>query len=161
VKDTTVVHVDTTIHVDTTRVSRHAPERVSDSAGRAGLSWGRAPAGLPEGARAAVVRGDPTKPAPFVMRADLPAGYEVPPHWHPTSEKVRVLEGTLLMGRGRQWRTPDLQAMNPGAVGTIAARQPHYVQAKTRALIEIQSVGPFEITYVNPKDDPRLAPIQH
>jgi len=55
------------------------------------LKWGDSPPGLPAGAHAAVVSGDPGKAEPYVLRAQLPANYRIPPHWHPTTENITVL----------------------------------------------------------------------
>src|SRR5262249_14626957 len=63
------------------------------------IKWGPAPPALPAGAKAAVLAGDPGKAGPFVIRAQLPDGYKVPPHWHPTDENVTVLKGTFMMGK--------------------------------------------------------------
>jgi hypothetical protein len=160
VKDTTIVHADTSVDVDTLSKTSHIPAGAEDSGSPATLNWVRQPPGLPSGGRLAVVRGDPAKPGPFTIRVDLPNGYLVPPHWHPASERVKVLEGTLLMGEGRQWSDRSLRPLGPGQATTVAARQPHYVKAKGRTMAEIRGTGPFEITYVNPADDPRKAPIQ-
>src|SRR5688572_14835574 len=63
----------------------------------------RAPPSLPPGAEVAVLAGDPSKSGmAFTIRAKLPDGYTVPPHWHPTDENVTVLKGTLLIGRGNK-----------------------------------------------------------
>jgi hypothetical protein len=160
VKDTTIVHADTSVDVDTLRKTSHIAAGAEDSGGRATLDWVRQPPGLPSGGRLAVVRGDPSKAGPFTIRVDLPDGYQVPPHWHPTSETIKVLEGTLLMGEGREWSDRSLQPLGVGQKAIVAARHPHYVRAKGRTMAEIRSTGPFEITYVNPADDPRKAPIQ-
>jgi anti-sigma factor ChrR (cupin superfamily) len=162
VKDTTIVHADTSVDVDTIRKTSHIPAGAEDSggSGSGSLNWVRQPPGLPNGGRLAVVRGDPSKAGPFTIRLDFPSGYHVPPHWHPTSERIKVLEGTLLMGEGREWSERSLRALGTGQETTVAARQPHYVRAKGRTMVEIRSTGPFEITYVNPADDPRKAPIQ-
>jgi len=159
VKDTTVVRSDTSVDVDTVRRVSGTTSTARDSARAAALNWGPQPPGLPRGARVAVVRGDPTKAGPFTLRADFPDGYEIKPHWHPASERVEVLQGMLLKGEGRDWRSASLQPFGPGQVTTVAARHPHFVRAKGRTMIEIQSTGPFEITYVNPTDDPRRSPI--
>src|SRR4051794_34480543 len=58
------------------------------------IKWGPAPPGLPPGASAAVLMGDPTKAVPYVIRAKLPDGYKVPPHWHSVAENVTVIQGT-------------------------------------------------------------------
>jgi hypothetical protein len=160
VKDTTIVHADTTVDVDTVRKTSHIAAGAEDSAGPGALQWGRQPPGLPVGGRAAVVRGDPSKTGPFTIRLDLPNGYQVPPHWHPTSERIRVLEGTFLVGDGRTWSNKSLRPLRAGQETTVAARHPHYVEAKGRTMVEIRSTGPFEITYVKSTDDPRQAPIQ-
>src|SRR5262249_14324299 len=55
------------------------------------IKWGPAPPALPAGAKIAVLAGDPSKAGPYVMRAQLPDGYKVPPHWHPVDENVTVL----------------------------------------------------------------------
>src|SRR5689334_19970538 len=54
------------------------------------LKWMDGPPGLPAGAKFAVISGDPGKDGMFTIRAKLPANYAVPPHHHPTDEKVSV-----------------------------------------------------------------------
>jgi len=159
VKETTIVRADTAVDVDTLRNPSHIAAGTEDSAGPGALQWGPQPPGLPAGARVAVVRGDPSKVGPFTLRADFPDGYEVKPHWHPTRERIRVLEGTFLMGDGRDWRSANLRPLTAGHETSVAASHPHYMRAKGRTMIEIRSTGPFEITYVNPTDDPRKSPI--
>ena len=67
------------------------------------MKWAPAPPALPPGAQAVVLAGDPGKEGIFVIRLKLPAGYRVPPHWHPSDELVTVLSGTLQVG-GRKGR---------------------------------------------------------
>jgi hypothetical protein len=129
----------------------------ADSATDAGLTWGPAPPGLPVGARVAVISGDPGKAGPFTIRVDMPPDYTVRPHHHPSSETVRVLEGTLHLGHGAKWNDQAMKAVAPDAPVTMAAKKPHFVHAASRVVLEIQSTGPFAITYVDPKDDPRTA----
>ena len=68
------------------------------------LKWGDAPPGMPAGMRAAVVSGDPSQAQPYVLRAQLPANYRIPPHWHPTTENITVLSGYGCAGHGREVR---------------------------------------------------------
>ncbi len=126
----------------------------------AAINWGPAPPFLPAGAQAAVLDGDPSKPGPFRLQLDLPEGYQVRPHHHPMSEQVRVLEGTLLLGRGKEWADDKMSALAVGEEASVAPKEPHFIRAKERAVIEVRGTGPLEITYVNPADDPRKAPIQ-
>ena len=119
------------------------------------LKWGPAPPGLPAGARLAVVDGDPTKPGPFTVHLLLPSRYSIAPHSHPTDETITVIRGTFRYGMGNTWDTKSMQALTRGASGTMKAGENHYARAVGRTEISIQSTGPFEINYVNPKDDPR------
>ena len=132
-----------------------ASTATADTAADGGLTWGAPPPGLPAGARVAVVSGDPGKAGPFTVRVDMPPDYSVRPHFHPTSETVRVIEGTLHLGHGAKWDEGAMKAVAPDAPVTIAAKKPHFVHAASRVVLEIQSTGPFAITYLDPKDDPR------
>ena len=132
-----------------------ASTATADTANDGGLTWGPVPPGLPAGARAAVVSGDPTKAGPFTVRVDMPPDYAIRPHHHPTSEQLRLLEGTLHLGHGAKWEEQGMKAMAADQPVTIAAKKPHFLHAASRVVLEVQSTGPFAITYVNSKDDPR------
>ena len=119
------------------------------------LKWGAAPPGLPSGAQIAVLEGDPGKAGAFAIRAKFPDGYKVPPHWHPTDERVVVLQGTLLLGMGAKVDMPSMHALTVGGYAKMPAKANHYAAAKGETIIQISGAGPFEITYVNPSDDPR------
>jgi quercetin dioxygenase-like cupin family protein len=119
------------------------------------LHWGPGPASLPAGARMAVVSGDPTKPGPFEIQLDLPDGFSVAPHFHPTDEHQTVLLGAFGHGMGD---TPDATSMtwlHKGESGVIPANAHHYAMARGRTIVAVSSTGPFVVTYVNPADDPR------
>jgi hypothetical protein len=127
----------------------------ADTAGAGGLTWGPAPPGLPTGSRVAVVSGDPAKAGPFTLRVDMPPDYAIRPHHHPTSEELRLLEGTLHLGHGAKWDEKAMKAMATDKPVTIGAKKPHFLHAASRVVLEVQSTGPIAITYVDPKDDPR------
>lgn len=119
------------------------------------VTWGPAPPGLPPGAELAVLSGDPAAAQPFTIRAKLPAGYVVPPHWHPTTENVTVIQGTLLLGMGEKFDEAAMKALPVGSFAVMPKEMRHYAKAKDATVIQIHGIGPFEINYVNPKDDPR------
>jgi hypothetical protein len=127
----------------------------TDTGADAGLAWGPAPPGLPAGARVAVVSGDPAKAGPFTIRVDMPPDYTVRPHYHPASETLRLLEGTLHLGQGEKFDQQAMKAVPAGQPVTMGAKEPHFVHAASRVVLEVQSTGPFAITYVDKKDDPR------
>jgi hypothetical protein len=119
------------------------------------LTWGNPPPGLPAGAKVAVVSGDPSQPMPFVIRVQTPAGYRIAPHWHPTTENVTVLSGTVAIGMGETADPNTMQALGPGGFAALPAEMRHSFMARTAATIQVHGTGPFAITYVNPADDPR------
>ena len=114
-----------------------------------------APPGLPKGAKVAVLQGDPAAPGVFTMRVMLPAGYRVPPHFHPADENVTVLQGELYMGVGEAFDESKSHSLGAGAFGTMPAGMRHYAFTKAETVFQVHGMGPWGITYVNPKDDPR------
>jgi hypothetical protein len=122
------------------------------------LKWGGPPPGIPAGAKMAVVSGDPTKEGEFTIRARLPANYVVPPHNHPTDEKVSVKSGgPLTYGMGDKMDKSNAGSLEKGYHVTMGAKMNHWVSTTDATEIEISGMGPFAITYVNPADDPRNA----
>ena len=122
----------------------------------ASLKWGPAPPSLPSGAQMAVVFGNPGKAgAPYVFRAKLPDGYKGPPHWHPSDENVTVLKGTLLIGTGDKFDAAALEEVPVGSFMRMPKTTRHFAAAKGETILQLHGIGPFEITYVNPADDPR------
>ena len=118
------------------------------------LKWGDAPPSLPPGAKMAVVQGDPTQAQPFVVRAQVPAGYKVPPHWHPGDENITVLSGTVALGMGEQFDESKMTTVPVGGYASLPAEMRHYFMAKTATTFQVHGMGPFVVNYVNPADDP-------
>ncbi len=119
--------------------------------------WGLAPSVFPKGARMAVVSGDPGKAGPFTIELAMPAGYRIPPHFHPTAEMVTVKKGTLLVGMGNTFDVSKAKAMQVGDSGSIPANAHHFAAVKVATFITVSAMGPFAMTYVNPADDPQKA----
>lgn len=119
------------------------------------VKWGPGPDALPPGAQLAVMAGDPAKPGFVSLRAKMPAGYKVPPHWHPTDEHVTVLSGTFLLGEGDTMDPKKANVLKAGGYINAPANMHHFAIAKTPVILQIDMIGPFGITYVNSIDDPR------
>ena len=117
-----------------------------------GLTWGDAPPVLPAGAKMAVVSGDPSKAELYAIRVQMPAGYKIAPHWHPTDEHVTVLSGTFGLGMGETFgQVKDLPA---GGYALLPADMRHFAMAVTATTVQVDGMGPFAINYVNAADDP-------
>jgi quercetin dioxygenase-like cupin family protein len=123
----------------------------------ADLKWGAAPPSLPAGAKVAVLEGDPTKEGPFTIRLEMPAGYKIPAHTHPTAEHVTVISGTLNLGMGPKFDETTIKEMPAGAYAVMPSGMQHFAGSKTGCVVQVHGTGPFAVTYVNPADDPRGA----
>jgi quercetin dioxygenase-like cupin family protein len=119
------------------------------------IKWGPAPAVLPPGAEAAVLLGDPSKQGLFVLRLKFPAGYRVAPHTHPVDEVVTVISGTFHEGMGETFDRRKAQAFPAGSFFARPPGMAHYVLMEEETVIQISTNGPWGLTYINPKDDPR------
>lgn len=122
------------------------------------LNWGPAPPFFPAGARFAVLQGDPSQAGVYTIRLEMPAGYTIRPHFHPTDEHVTVMSGTLILGMGDSVRTRGANVLTSGAFITATAQAHHFAVARGKTVVQVHGEGPFLITYINPKDDPRGAP---
>jgi quercetin dioxygenase-like cupin family protein len=120
----------------------------------ADIQWADAPPILPAGAKAAVLDGDPSKPGYFAMRLKMPDGYKIMPHWHPNMERLTVISGTLNMGLGDTFDESKGHAMSAGTYGSIQPNVHHFAWATGETEIQITTLGPWKLVYVNPKDDP-------
>jgi ketosteroid isomerase-like protein len=120
----------------------------------AAVKWMDVPPFLPKGAKLAVLVGDPSKPEPFTIRLQMPDGYKIAPHTHPTDEHVTVMSGVFKAAMGEKWDDKALGDFAPGSYANMAAGMPHYAQAKGATVVQVHGVGPFVVNYINPADDP-------
>lgn len=118
------------------------------------LQWGPAPAVFPPGAKMAVVSGDPGKAGPFAVELAMPNGYKVPPHFHPSDERIEVRQGTLLVGMGDSVDAANMKPMKLGDTHTMPAGTHHFATARGATVIAVSAQGPFGMTYVHAADDP-------
>lgn len=119
------------------------------------VAYQAGPPSLPEGAQFAVLYGDPSAEGLFAMRLKLPDGYAIPPHIHPKPEAVTVISGAFLLGAGEE---ADHEATTRLEAGSFFAMEPgmaHYAVTDGETVVQLNSVGPWGIEYINPEDDPR------
>ncbi len=119
------------------------------------VKWGPAPPSLPPGAQAAVLLGSPAKEGPFVLRLKFPSGFAVPPHRHSKDEFLTVISGRLGIGAGEKLDRAAAKALPPASFVHLPAGMPHYALADGETVVQINGIGPFDVTYIDPKDDPR------
>ena len=119
------------------------------------VQWGPAPPSLPPGAQAAALLGGPAKEGPFVIRLKFPAGFVVPPHRHSKDELVTVISGRFLISSGETMDRAAMKGLAPGSFVHLPAGMPHYAAANGETVVQINGMGPFDVVYIDPNDDPR------
>ena len=102
-----------------------APSHVSMTP--ASITWMDGPPSLPKGGKMAVLEGDPSKKGFFVLRARLPDGYRIAPHWHLTTERITVLSGTFHIGMGDTFDASKADAIPAGGYVSMPPKRHHYV----------------------------------
>ncbi len=106
------------------------------------------------GSHMAVIAGDPEKVgASFTIRIKA-NGLKVPPHWHPTDEHITVLSGAFLVATGEKFDASALHEMKPGAYAMMPKKTPHFALMRGETIIQVHGIGPFQVIWVNPEDDP-------
>jgi uncharacterized RmlC-like cupin family protein len=118
------------------------------------LQWMPAPAALPKGAQMSVLSGDPTKAGSFTIRLKAPAGYKIPAHRHPTAERITVISGDFHFGMGDKLDEAKAEKLGSGGFVDLPAKMNHFAFMSTETVVQIDSEGPFAITYANPAEDP-------
>jgi quercetin dioxygenase-like cupin family protein len=137
-----------------------APAFSADMAGSiymnpADIKWGDAPPVFTKGAKMTVLQGDPGKEGPFVARMRVPANYKIAPHWHSKDEDLTVISGTFYLGEGDKMGTGHAHAIRAGGFHHLPAKTHHFAWSKGgEAVVQINGMGPFDLTYVDPEDDP-------
>ena len=119
------------------------------------IKWGAGPAALPHGAESVVLYGDPSKEGLFAMRVKVPKGYRIPPHTHSKPEIVTVISGATRLGMGETADEEKTQSFKQGGFMAMPPGTAHFVYVDEDTVIQLNSVGPWEIHYINPADDPR------
>jgi quercetin dioxygenase-like cupin family protein len=92
---------------------------------------------------------------PFTVRLKFPANYELPAHFHPAIEHVTVLSGTFNMGSGDRLDKKQTTALSTGSVLIMPPEMKHYAWTDKETIVQLTGTGPWGITYVDPKGDPR------
>jgi quercetin dioxygenase-like cupin family protein len=119
------------------------------------IKWGPAPPSLPAGAQGAVLLGSPAKDGPFVIRLKFPSGFIVPPHRHSKDEVVTVISGQFVITPGEKVDRAAMKSLPAGSFFHMPAGMAHYAWAESESVVQVSGMGPFDVIYIDPKDDPR------
>src|SRR3546814_14321955 len=92
---------------------------------------------------------------PYMTLCRSPAGYKIPPTSHPRPELGTVISRAFHVGMGetadaaKAWRLPA------GSYFSFDPGMNHYAHVEEESVVQLSSVGPWAINYVNKADDPR------
>lgn len=117
------------------------------------IKWDAAPPDLPKGAEMTVLHGDPTKKGVFTARLKMPSGYKIPPHWHSRDEQLTIVAGNLVLHMGDTMEAPAT-TLAAGGFHFLPAKSHHAAETTEETIVQIDGMGPFDIHYLNPADNP-------
>lgn len=118
------------------------------------IKWGAAPAGLPQGAKVALLQGNPSASGRYVIRMQLPANYKIPFHSYPQAMDVTVVSGTLYAASTQTFEKKKAFVIKPGDFYHLPALTPQFLFTKGETVLEIHGEGPYDIKYANVAEDP-------
>ena len=118
------------------------------------LEWADEPS-LPKGAKVALISGNPDAAGVFMAYLKFPADYEIPPHTHPYAELITILKGSAGNGVGEKFDSDKGDVLQAGSSFTLPAKTPHFMWTDEEVVVLLVATGPWNITYTDPKDDPR------
>lgn len=117
--------------------------------------WFPTPSILPSGGKLAVVSGNPFGAGTFTLEFNMPDGYTIPPHTNPSSERVQVQSGALIVGVGRKIDRRKSIELHVGDTTTAPAGVPHWSIARGETRLTItEASGPYGIAYMSVRDEP-------
>jgi quercetin dioxygenase-like cupin family protein len=91
-----------------------------------------------------------------VIRVKVPADVKLMPHRHPEDRVYMVVSGVFYIGLGDTFDAGKLAAYPPGSVIVLPGGTSHFHWAKSGEYVtQVTGIGPLDIEYVDPKDDPR------
>ena len=121
------------------------------------IQWKEGPPSLLPGAKSAVLEGDMTKAGPFTVRLRLPNDYHISAHTHPAIEHVTIISGSMKLAMGDQLDRAAAHTLPAGSFAVMPTGMRHAAWFEGETIIQIHGIGPWEINYLNPADDPRTA----
>src|SRR6202051_3004636 len=101
------------------------------------VKWGAPPPVFPPGAKFAVIAGDSAATGLVTVRFEMPAGYMILPHFHPTDEHITVLKGSFSIGMGDVLDKAHALTLSPGGYAVAMAGMHHYAYTTSGATIQV------------------------
>jgi len=117
--------------------------------------WEKGPDFLESGAEMQPLEKETKEKGMSSIKIKLPEGYKIPPHWYKDKVRIDVLSGVLYMGSGDRLDKENAKPVKAGNFRVLPPEMHSYGFVDGPAIIKLTTVAPWDIKYVNPKDDPR------
>lgn len=117
-------------------------------------SWGK-PKTLPPGAHDYLLSGNPGKSGLYTFRFELPAHYKIPPFLLTSTSYITVISGKLYVGEGNEFVKSNQHVLPAGSYVVAPANKPLYFWTKEKTILQFHGIGPVDVNYIIPSDDPR------
>ena len=117
------------------------------------MKWDAAPPDLPKGAEMAVLHGDPSKKAPSRCASRCPPATRSRRTGTRKDEQLTILSGTFVLHMGDTMEAPAT-TLAAGGFHFLPGKMHHAAEAKGETIVQIDGMGPFDIHYLNPADNP-------
>ncbi len=115
------------------------------------IQWKPIP-NLPKGAYVAILEGNPSNLGPFTIREKIPPHFKLLSHYHTTAEHVTVLSGVFYTNGGDHFTKIGGHRLTAGSYSVNPPKFHHFGWTEDQgAVIQINGVGPWTRTYLNPK----------
>jgi hypothetical protein len=62
-----------------------------------------------------------------------------------------------MLGFGERMKRAGMHELTTGSYVTLPREMPHFNLIKGETILQVHGIGPYDIIYVNPDDDPRAA----
>jgi quercetin dioxygenase-like cupin family protein len=120
------------------------------------ITWAPGPPSMPPGSQIAILEGAPAQEGLVTMRLAFPADYQLAPHTHSNIERVTVISGTLYFGHGEQMEPAKAKELPAGSFFLFPPDTPMFGFTRDQeTVIQLNVEGPWDVSYLNPEDDPR------
>lgn len=116
---------------------------------------------LPKGAEMFVLEGNPSFPAPYIIRLKLPPNFKVPAHWNLSDEHLTVISGSIHLGIGDKLEEKKGKLLPVGSYARIPARMHHFAwTGDEETIVQLSGIGPWGLNYIEPLEGENWESVQ-
>ena len=70
-------------------------------------------------------------------------------------DSAEFIQGIVNLGTGDRFDADATEALSAGTYSSMPPKMTHFAWMKGETILQLSSIGPWKVVYVNPTDDPR------